>query len=165
MRPPFASVRQSAGFPRRRVQVQLTSLVLCRGLVNNSAVLKTSKIKHANATVLPAADEHVDALGAESHVVNLFVVGDQLRLCRQRGNVPDGAGSVYARSDDQAWRDRVPVKRRQRSRVVRRLGVREQGKRRELGNAHVPAVSGCYRCARSGHLGVGWQRPQPEVIA
>lgn len=45
-------------------------------------MLQTSEIKHAHATILPAADEDVHTIGTEPNVVDLLVVGDQLRLGR-----------------------------------------------------------------------------------
>ena len=77
-------------YVRARMSVHLiwvlqchTSFFLPGRLIDNGAVLQTSQIEHAHATVLTTADKDVDAVGAETYVVDFFVVGDQLGLCRQ----------------------------------------------------------------------------------
>lgn len=86
-----------------------TSVVLAGGLVDDSAMLQTPEIKHANGSVLAAADKHILAAGTEPHIIDFLVVGDELRLGGQRGDIPDGARRVNARGDDQAGLDLVPV--------------------------------------------------------
>jgi hypothetical protein len=68
-------------------------------------------------------------LGAKSHVKHLLVVSDELRLCSKRGDVPDGAGSVYTRSDDETWRYDVPVEGGDRGGVFGRFRIGEQRER------------------------------------
>ena len=46
------------------------------GLVDDGAVLEAAEIEHADAAVGAAADEDVDAVGAEADVEHFFVVGD-----------------------------------------------------------------------------------------
>ena len=46
------------------------------GLVDDGAVLEAAEIEHADAAVGAAADEDVDAVGAEADVEDFFVVGD-----------------------------------------------------------------------------------------
>jgi hypothetical protein len=79
----------------------LTFLVLIGWFVDDSAVLQASQIKHSHATVRPTAYENIDAISAESNIIHLFVVGDELCLRCQSGNIPDGARCVDARGDDQ----------------------------------------------------------------
>ena len=67
-------------------------------------MLQASEVEHADAAVLAAADKDVDALGTEAHVVDLLVVRNQLRLGRQRRDVPYRAGGVDAGGDDEAGR-------------------------------------------------------------
>lgn len=89
-----------------------TSIVLDSGLVDDSAVLQTAEIKHAHTTVLAAADKYIDTVGAESHIVDLLVVSNELGLCCQRRDVPNGASGIDARGDDETRGDGVPVQGR-----------------------------------------------------
>lgn len=79
----------------------LTFVIFVRWLVDDGAMLEASEIKHSYTTICAAADKHIDAVGAESNIVDFLVVGDQLCLCSQSGNIPNGAGCVNAGSDDQ----------------------------------------------------------------
>lgn len=80
-----------------------TFIVLGCWLVDDGAVFETPEIKHAYASVGSTAHKDVDTLGAEANVKDLLVVRNQLRLGRQGWNIPDGAGRVDARCDNQAW--------------------------------------------------------------
>jgi hypothetical protein len=100
MRPPLASefLRLARGSGNHIIY--LTSVVLARGLVYNGAVLQTPQVKHTDTAVLTARNEDIDAVGAESHIVDLLVVRNQLRLSCQGWNVPNCAGGIDARRDD-----------------------------------------------------------------
>jgi hypothetical protein len=63
-------------------------------------VFKAAEIEHAHAAVGAAADKDVDALGAEAHVEDFFVVRDELGFGGEGGDVPDCAGGVDAGGDD-----------------------------------------------------------------
>ena len=91
---------------------------LLRRLIDDRAMLETPQVKHPHATISTTADKHVHAAGAEADVVDLLVMSDELRLGRQRRNVPDRAGGVDARGDDEFGREHVPVERGQRCRVL-----------------------------------------------
>lgn len=82
--------------------VKLTSVILARRLINNGRVLQAAKVKHADTTILAAADKDVDTVGTESHIIDLLVVCNELCLGRQRRNIPDGTGGVDAGGDDEA---------------------------------------------------------------
>ncbi len=81
-------------------------------------MFEAAQIKHAYTAVLATADKNIDAVGAESHIVDFFVVRNELRLGSQRGNIPDSASSINARGNDEARRNSVPVKRCERSGVI-----------------------------------------------
>ena len=61
---------------------RLTFVGFFGGLVDNGAVLEAAEIEHADAAVGAAADEDVDAVGAEADVEDFFVVGDELSFGR-----------------------------------------------------------------------------------
>lgn len=82
--------------------VEVTSFIFPSGLVDDGAVLQTAQIEHADATVLSAAHEYVNTVGAEADIVNLLVVGNQLCLGRQRRNIPNRAGGIDTGRDNQA---------------------------------------------------------------
>lgn len=86
-------------------------------------MLEASQIEHADAAICTTADENVNTVRTETNVVNLLVVRNQLRLCCQGRNVPDGTRGINTRSDDQAGGNCVPVKRGNRGRMLRRFGI------------------------------------------
>lgn len=102
-----------------------TSVILGGGFVDNGAVLQASEIEHANAAVLATADEYVDTISAESYIVDLLVMRNELGFGGQRRDVPDSASRIDARCDNQAWRYSVPIQRSQGRRVIRRFRVGE----------------------------------------
>lgn len=65
-------------------------------------MLQAAKIKHANTAVLATADENVDAIGAEPHIIDFLVVRNQLRLGGQRRNIPNSTSGIDAGSNDEA---------------------------------------------------------------
>ena len=66
-------------------------------------MLETSEIEHAHAAVGAAGDEDVNAVGAEADVKNFFVVGDKLSLGGEGWDIPDRAGGVNGRCNDERW--------------------------------------------------------------
>lgn len=130
-----------------------TAVILASGFVNDSAVFETPQIKHANAAILTAADEHIDTIRAKPNIVYFLVVGNELRLCRERRNVPDRACRIDTTRYDQAGRNGVPVEGRKRRRVIRRLRVGEERKRGQFGCGSIP-VRPSYGVAAVGSLGV-----------
>lgn len=78
-------------------------VVLVRRLVDDGAVLETSKIKHAHTTVSTAADEDINTSSAKSYVKYLLVVRNQLGLGCECWNVPYCAGCVYTGRNDELW--------------------------------------------------------------
>ena len=122
-----------------------TSFLFARRLVDNGAVLQAAQIKHAHAAILSAAHKYVDALSAETHVVNFLVVSNQLRLGRERRYIPDCARSIDARSDYETRGDGIPVQRRQWGRVVGGLGVRQKRQRCQFRDGLLSAISRRYR--------------------
>ena len=86
-------------------------------------MLKTPEVKHAHAPIGAATDKNIDAIGTKSNIVHLLIVGDQLRLGRQRGNIPNRTRRVYARRDDEARRDDIPIKRRDGGGMLGGFGV------------------------------------------
>lgn len=84
-------------------------------------MFEAAEIEHPNTAICAAAYENVDALGAEADVENFFVVGDQLGFRCQGRDIPDRAGGVDARRDDQTGRDYVPVERGDRRGMFGRL--------------------------------------------
>ena len=113
-----------------------TLIILRRRLINNRTMLQTPQVKHPHAPISATAHENIYAVRAEAHVEDLLVVRDQLRLGRQRRDVPDRARRVDARRDDQRGGDRVPVQGRQRGGVLGGLGVGEQGEGGEFAGDH-----------------------------
>lgn len=96
-------------------------------------MLQTAQVKHAHTAIGTTADKYIHTSGAEPNIKYFFVVRNELRLGREGGYVPDGAGGVYAGCDDEFRRHGVPIEGRQRSRVLRRLGVGQESKGSELG--------------------------------
>lgn len=92
-------------------------------LINNGAVLEASQIKHADTAIGTAADKDVHAVCTEPNIVDFLIVCNQLSFGSQGWNVPNGAGGVNARSDDQAGRNCVPVKGGDGGRMLGRFGV------------------------------------------
>lgn len=109
--------------------IKLTLFILVRWFVDNSTMLETTQIEHAHATISSAADKHVNAVGTEPNIVHLFVMCNQLCLCRERRNIPDGTGRVNAGRDYQTWGNGIPVKRRYWGSMLGRLRVRQQCQR------------------------------------
>lgn len=66
-------------------------------------MLKTAQIKHSHTAVGTATDKHIYTAGTKAYIENLFVVGDELGLCGESGNVPDGTCGVNAGGDDEFW--------------------------------------------------------------
>jgi hypothetical protein len=99
---PMLSICVSLEVARSAKKWEPTVLVrLVRRFVDDRTVLEASQIKHPYTSICPTTHKYVYALGAKSHVKHLLVMSDELRLCSKRGDVPDGAGSVYTRSDDE----------------------------------------------------------------
>lgn len=69
--------------------------------VDDCTVLEASQIKHPYTSICPTTHKYVYALGAKSHVKDLLVMSDELRLRSKRRDVPDGASSVYTGGDDE----------------------------------------------------------------
>jgi hypothetical protein len=88
---------------------QPTSLLLASGLVDNGRVLQASQVKHANTSILTTANKYVYALSAEPHIVDLLIVGNELSLCGERGNIPDSTCRIYARRNNETRGDGVPI--------------------------------------------------------
>ena len=109
-----------------------TFIVLGSWLVDDSTVLETAKIEHADTAVGAAGDKNIDAVGTEADVKDFFVVGNELGLCGESWNIPDSAGGVNGRGDDEGWRDGIPIERGQRSCVFWCLRIRQKGKWCEL---------------------------------
>lgn len=74
----------------------LTLLVLVRRLIDDCGMLEAAQIKHPHTAVSTTADKDINAIGAESNIVHLLVVGDQLCFRCQCGNIPNGTGCVDA---------------------------------------------------------------------
>lgn len=110
----------------REIKSKHTFFILLRRLINDCTMLQAAQVKHAHATISSTAGEDVDGVSAKSYVVYLLVVCNQLRFRGKRRNIPDGAGRINARRDDQTRRDRVPVKRGDRSSMLRRFRIRQQ---------------------------------------
>lgn len=64
-------------------------------------MFEAAEVEHSDTAICATADKDIDALGAEADVEDLFIMGDQLGLGCQGGDVPNGTGSVDARGDDQ----------------------------------------------------------------
>ena len=148
----------------KRGKEKRTSIVFAGWFIYNSAVFKTPQVKHPDAAILTTTDKHVHAVGAKSDVVDFLVVGNELGLCRQRGNVPDGACRVDARGDDQAGRYRIPVKRGQGGSMIGGLAVGEEGQWSQFRHGHLtlPASDGV---CRGRNWVLGRQGPQPKVVS
>ena len=117
--------------------IRLTFLVLLRRLIYDRAVFQAPEIKHAHTSISATANEHVNAVGAETHVVHFLVVCNELRLCRQCGYIPDCASCVDAGSDNQAGRYRIPVQGCNRSGMLGRFRIGKQRQRREFSCRHI----------------------------
>ena len=78
-------------------------IILVAGFVDDGAVLETPKVEHPHAAVCPTAYEDVDTASAEPYVEDLFVVSNELCLCRQSRYIPDCACRVDARSNYKLW--------------------------------------------------------------
>lgn len=79
-----------------------TFITLLRWFIDDSAVLQAAQIKHADTAIRATTDEYIDTVGTESDIEDFFIVSNQLRFSRQGRDIPDGAGSVDTRGDDQA---------------------------------------------------------------
>lgn len=66
-------------------------------------MLQAPQVKHTHAAISTAANKNIDTVGTESDIIHLLVVGNQLCLGCQGGNVPDGACRVNARGDYETW--------------------------------------------------------------
>jgi len=119
--------------------VFVAGLLLGR-LVDDGAVLQTAQIEHPHAAICAAADEHVNAAGAEADVEDFLVVRDQLRFRSQSRNVPYRAGSVDAGGNDEFRGQGIPVKGRERCGVFGRLRVGEESERGEFLRRRVSGV-------------------------
>ena len=89
------------------IQTILVSLV--RRFVDDCAVLEAAQVEHPHTPVCTTAHENIHALCTEAHIEDFLVVGDELRLGSEGGDVPDGTGGVDARRDDETRGDDVPV--------------------------------------------------------
>lgn len=78
----------------------LTLLILISWLVNNGTMLEAPQVKHPHTAIRTTTDKDIDTVGAESNIIHLLVVGDQLGLCCQSRNIPNGAGRINAGSYD-----------------------------------------------------------------
>lgn len=72
-------------------------------------MLQAAQVKHPDTSVRAAADEDVHTVCTKSDIVYLLVVRDELSLGCQGRDVPNGAGGVDARGDDETWGDGIPV--------------------------------------------------------
>ena len=84
-------------------------IVLLRRLVYDCTVFQAPEIEHPYATIGATAHEHVDAVSAETHIEDFFIVRYQLRLSRKRGYIPYCTSGVDARSNNETWRKCVPI--------------------------------------------------------
>ena len=138
-----------------------TFIILGRWLVDDSAVLEGTQVKHAYTSICAARNKHIHAVGAEANIEDFFVVSNQLRLSGQSWDIPDSASGVYARGNYKGWRNGVPVQRSQRSSVLWRLGVGEESKWCQFAGwcwvARVGAAGDAIRLV--GHGCVCWERP------
>ena len=98
-----------------------TFIILRCWLVNDSAMLQAPEIKHPDTTVRSTADKYINAICAKSDVEHLLIMSNQLRLCRERWNIPYRTCCINAGSDDEAGRNRIPIERGQRGSVFRRF--------------------------------------------
>jgi hypothetical protein len=73
-----------------------TFVILGCGLIDNCAMLQAPKIKHSHTAICPTANEHIDTIRTKSNIKDLFIMSNQLRLGRQRWNIPYSASCVYA---------------------------------------------------------------------
>ncbi len=73
---------------------RITFVGLFRRLVDDCAVLEAPQIKHTHTAVGATANKDVHAVRTEAYVEHLLVVGDELSLRCQRGDVPDRAGRI-----------------------------------------------------------------------
>jgi len=124
--------------------------VLVRGLVDDGGVFEGAQVEHADGTVCAAGHEDVDGAGAEAHVVDFFVMGDELGFGGQGGNVPYRTRGVNAAGDDELWRQGVPVQRGEGRGMFGGFGIREESQRSELLGR---GFAGVYR--RGAVYGVG----------
>jgi hypothetical protein len=72
-------------------------------------MFQTSQIKHSHATISTTAHKNVNAVGAKSNIEYLFIVSDELGFGSQGWDVPYCTSGINARSNNQAWRQVVPV--------------------------------------------------------
>lgn len=80
-----------------------TFFSLIRWFVDDCTMLQTPEIEHTHTAIGAAADENIDALGAETDVVDFLVVSNELCLGCQCRDIPDSAGRVNARGNDETW--------------------------------------------------------------
>lgn len=109
--------------------IKLTLFILLCWFVDDSTMLETAQIEHAHATIGSAADKHVNAVGTEPNIVHLFVMCNQLCLCCECGDIPNGTGRVNAGRDYQTRGNGVPVERRNRCSMLGGLRIRQQCQR------------------------------------
>ena len=79
---------------------QLTFVAFFVRLVNDGAVLETSKIKHPDAAVSATGDEYINAVCTEANVKDFFIVCDELSLSGKGRDIPYRAGRVNTGGDD-----------------------------------------------------------------
>lgn len=84
-------------------------LLFLRRLVNDGAVLETSQVKHSDTAICSTRDEDIDAVGAEPYIIHFLVVRDQLGLCRQGRDIPNGTCRVNRGCNDKRGLDDVPI--------------------------------------------------------
>lgn len=102
---------------------ELTFLSLFCRLVDDSAMLQTSQVKHAHTSISTAADKDIHAVRTKANIIDFLVVSNKLSLSGQGRNVPDSASCVNARCDDKTRGDGVPVKRGDRGSMLGRFRV------------------------------------------
>lgn len=74
-------------------------------------MLQASEVEHSHTPIRATRNKNINAIGTESNVIDLLVVGNQLGLGREGGNVPDGASGINRGSNDQRRLDNIPVQR------------------------------------------------------
>ena len=93
-----------------QVKIERTLFIIfLRRLVYDRTVFKTSEIEHSYAAIGATAHKHVDAVSAESDIEHFFIVRYQLCFGRKRGYIPYCASGVDTGSDNETWRNCVPI--------------------------------------------------------
>lgn len=86
-------------------------------------MLQASQVEHAHTSISATTDENIHAVRTKANVIDFFVVGDELSLCRQGRDIPNCASCVNARRNDKTRGDSVPVERGDGSSMLRRFRI------------------------------------------